>query len=133
MSISEILQNVTVLKDCTEANVSALILMVLGFLAALINAFIFIKGFDDIDVVAKIGTIVIAVWFALGGAFNAWFYSERPAFIDFYISANDVEIQQITEYFKVSEINEIGDTIVCHIEPKSEYYDVVTIYWSEVL
>ena len=131
MTIDEIFQNVTVLKDCTTANTLALVLIVMGFLTALINVFIFIKGFDDIDAAAKIGTIVIAVWCALGGAFDVWLYLERPASIDLYISAKDVEIQQLTEYFKVSEISETDDMLVCHIEPKPEYYDVVLTLWSE--
>ncbi len=133
MTIREIFQNVTILKDCTEINTFAFMLMVLGPLVAVGYIIVFFIRFSDSSIIGKIITVVAAVMCALSGAFNAWFYSERPAFIDFYISANDVEIQQITEYFKVSEINEIGDTIVCHIEPKSEYYDVVTIYWSEML
>lgn len=133
MTISEILQNVTILKDCTSINSIAAMLMVLGFLAALINVVIFVRSFSESSIMGKIGTIVIAVWCALGAAFNAWFYLERPALIDFYISANDVEIQQITKYFNVSDINETDDTLVCHIEPKSEFYDVVMTYWAEML
>lgn len=133
MTISEILQNVTILKDCTSINSIAAMLMVLGPLVAVGYIVIFFIGFSESSVKGKIGAIVVAVLCALSGAFNGWFYLKRPAFIDFYISANDVEIQQITKYFNVSEINETDDTLVCHIEPKSEFYDVVMTYWAEML
>lgn len=93
---------------------------------------IFIIKFSDSFLGEKIRIIIVTVLCILYVIFFGWFYMERPAFIDFYISANDVEIQQITKYFKVSEINETDDTLVCHIEPKSEFYDDLITYWIEL-
>lgn len=132
MSIDGILQTVTILKDCTSANIFDAMLILLGLAAVSFSVSFFIMRFSESFIREKICTIIVAVICIFALVLNVWLYIKRPVFIDFYISTNGIEIQQLNEYFEVSEISEIGNTTVCHIEPKFEYYDDTMIYWYEL-
>lgn len=132
MSIDGILQTVTILKDCTSNNTFDIMLILLGVAAVSFSVSIFIMRFSESFIREKICTIIVVVICVLSLVLNVWLYVKRPVFIDFYISTNGIEIQQLNEYFEVSDISEIGNTTVCHIEPKFEYYDDTIKYWSEM-
>ena len=131
MTIDEVLQGITILKDCTSVNLFAVLLILLGLAEVSFFVSCFIMRFSESFLREKIRIIILTVICILGVILNGWFYMERPVFINFYISPNDIEIPQLATFFNVSGINTADGMIVCHIVPKSEFYDDLITYWMK--
>lgn len=126
MTINEILSEVTILKDCSTMLLSSYIVtIILGISAATAFIWTFIDDFGLAPIkiqVAKIAGAVIGVIGAAGCIALCVLY---PVKIDYYVSINDVEIVQLTEYFNVTKLSQVDDMTACHITPKAEYYNEV--------
>ena len=126
MTISEILQKVTILSDYTAPNQSALAFITMGAMVAIVFSVLFIHIFRLIfsnGILALVASMVVIG--IAGVVIGIFLYIQRPLSIDFYICTNDVAIEQLVEYFDVDELSKVDDSIVCHITPKAEYYDEV--------
>lgn len=125
MTIEEIISQFIVLKDCTTENLSALYLTIGGVAIAGFFIWFFIKKFYDSFIGEKIAEIFFVLVGLFGIVLGIFYYIKRPVLIDYYISVNDVEIEQISKYFEISELSQINDMTVCHIVPRYDYYEDV--------
>lgn len=130
MTIDEILSQITILKDCTTANSFGYFLAAGGALVAVLFIWKFIDDFYLSSVGGQIVKILFALVGILGIVIGIFSVIKRPVFIDYYISINDVEIEQIREYFDIGELSQVNDMTVCRITPKSEYYDEIVEAWK---
>ena len=127
MTISEILQNVTILDDCTKTLTGGWdFIMGTGAFVALFGISFLVIRFRESFCGERIVEIAFAVLGLLTMAFGLWGRVTVPLLqIDYYICANDVKIEQLVEYFDINELSKVDDSVVCHITPKVEYYDEV--------
>lgn len=126
MTIEKILSEVTILKDCsTTFLANYIVLIILGIATAIICTWLFIDDFGIASIGIQVTKITMAAVGVIGAAFCIVLCVLNPVKIDYYVSINDVEIKQLTEYFDVTELLQVDDSIVCHITPKAEYYDEV--------
>ena len=126
MTISEILQKVTILSDYTAPNQSALAFITMGAMVAIVFSVLFIHIFRLISSNGILALVASMVVIGIAGVvIGIFLYIQRPLSVDYYISTNDVELAEIVEYFDVKELSQINDLTVCHIAPKDEYYDEI--------
>lgn len=126
MTIEEILSNVTILNDCSKSLSGDWIPAILvGAIAAILGIWWFIIRFWESFGGEKAAEITFAVMGLFLMAFSLWQCLNAPPQIDYYICTNDVEIEQLAEYFNVSELSQVNDLTVCHITPKAEFYDEI--------
>ncbi len=126
MTINEILSEVTILKDCSVILTVAFAIITGGVILVGVGIWCIYTAFsNDLSILMKINSIVMVI-IGLGcSVYGFWSYFTRPVEIDYYICTNDVKIEQLMEYFDISELSQIDDSIVCHITPKAEYYNEV--------
>lgn len=123
MTINEILSEVTILKDCSTTLLKAyIVLVILSVAVAIVCTWLFIDHWGRGSIGRQFATIAMAVVGVAGAVSSIILCNMYPVNIDYYVSVNDVEIEQLTEYFDISELSQIDDMTVCHITPKSEYY-----------
>lgn len=128
MTISEILEKITILEDCTTFTPLARLMIITGIIIAVgFGALLICDGFYKWF--STKASVTVACMSAFGfvtfviGVIGCM-QPQRPQ-IDYYVSINDVEISEIVEYFDVKELSQVNDMTVCHIVPKKEYYDEV--------
>lgn len=130
MTVDEILKTVTVLKDSSIINFIAIfgtITMIVCIGVAIWHLGLAIKE-KAIKAIITL-TIVTLIEFAAMIKFEIVYYIEHPVYVDLYISTNGVKIDQISEYFKVDQLSQVDGITLCHITPKSEYYDEIVEAW----
>ncbi len=125
MTIDEILSQLIILNDCTTVNLFSVYLIFAGVLIAGFFIWYFIDRFRISSIGQKIVAIFVGLVGVLGIVIGTFYYIKRPVLIDYYISVNDVEIEQISKYFEINELSQINDMMVCHIVPKNNYYEDV--------
>lgn len=132
MSLTDILNNVTIINDCSSSSVSILIgalatagLAILGIIALvlIIVRATFIDSAPEI-VVLVTGTILFLASSILG----IWYYIVHPENIKMYVYAGNTPVMELSTYFDLDQISEIDDNTFLYIKPKAEYYDE-TLEW----
>lgn len=138
MTIDEILSEVTILKDCSIPTLPLIILMavavILMIMMAIAEGWIFLSVLENgrRHIGLKIATFVAAAGTLLSAVFCIVQLCTLRCFKDDYIinyriAVNDVKIEQLMEYFDISELLQVDDSTVCHITPKAEYYNEVLV------
>lgn len=125
MTINEIISQFIILMDCTTANLFALYLASAGVLFVVFFIWVFIAGIHSNHIGRKIVSIFFILCGLSGIAVGTFYYIKRPVLIDYYISVNNVEIEQVSKYFDIDGLSQINDMMVCHIVPKDDYYEDV--------
>ena len=134
MTINEILQNVVVLNDETRNNVMAIFCMIVGLIGIGIMISQLIPIVKDKDIKSTIAATFIILLVLTILVFGIVSYIMHPVFVDLYISTNGMEIEQINKYFKVDQLSQAEGMTVCHITPKSGYYnEIVAAYKSSTM
>lgn len=133
MTLEEVMNNITILNDKTTIN-----LAVVGVgIGLIVTIFSVIRAIKE-DIYPRGFWIAIAVCFGIVTATSAYTYIEQPTIIKLQISTQTVSLEQLAEYFELSDIEmlRLDDSfkIVCEIKPifhfffepdKENYYDEV--------
>lgn len=127
MELNEILDNITILKNCHTFNVLLLISLFIVDIAIYCAIYSFIE--DKINdailtpVLESIAIVVTSTVMACGTLVLAR-HTDIVFQFKWYVET-DCSVSQFAEYFKVNEVTVVDGKTMCYIEPHSEYHRVV--------
>lgn len=127
MGCDQIFESITILKDFTYVNWLSIgcsilgVLMILGSIICVIYV-AYNSELKTIHVTFGIIVVSIGIWFIISGKIT---YDWVPCCIDLYVSTEDISLNDLTEYFNVTEVSQIDNTIVCRIMAKPECFQEV--------
>lgn len=135
MELNEILENITILKNCNTITPFFILLFIVD-IAIYVAIYSFIEDkFNEApalrSVLEGIAIVLTSVVMACGSLVLA-----RQTDIVFrfkWYVETDYSVSQLAEYFKVNEVTVTDGKTLCYIEPHSEYHKAVVDYALQLM
>lgn len=132
MSLTDILNDVTIVNDCS---VSCFLILVAAYLAGLLAILGIIAIISKIvygsfarDIFQSVVLIIGSVIMIIALIFGIWYYNTYPQSIKMYVCAGNIPVTELSTYFTLDQVSEIDDNTFLYIQPKAEYYGE-TLEW----
>ena len=129
--MEKVLNSITVLNKTISSNTLSIALIILGSIFTIIfiiGIALDISGVLDVNVPSGIVVLLIGLALIFVGVLgvNKWWYN-----IDLYISLDNASIDEILEYFNMTDVTKYEGVITAHITPKSDYYNEFMVLESK--
>lgn len=131
MSLTDILNAITIVNDCSSywvnvvvAAVAIGLISILGVVALILKTVRASFTYEiSKSIILMVGTIISA-----GVSVTLIWYSITSPYIKMYIAANDVPVTELSTYFELDNISSADENTFLYISPKPEYYGE-TLEW----